>query len=82
MGGHASTGAGRVVDGSPRQNEGQLVRVDPAGEEGRCVHLLNHTHPSPRDPGYHPNGYGKLLNCNAPIRINVAGERANWKKLI
>lgn len=35
MGGNASPGAGRPVDGPARPHEGQLEGVDPAGEEGR-----------------------------------------------
>jgi hypothetical protein len=33
MGGYAAAGAGRALDGSAGSNEGELVRVDIAGEE-------------------------------------------------
>ena len=37
MGGHAPDRAGRTLDGSARLYEGELGRIDPAGEEGRYV---------------------------------------------
>lgn len=40
MGGHATTGAGRSMDGAPGQDEGELGRVDGAGEEGCVLYRL------------------------------------------
>ena len=37
MGGHASPGAGGLVDGSPGSHEGRLERAHDAGEEGWYV---------------------------------------------
>lgn len=37
MGGHAADGAGRALDGPARPHEGELVRADSPGEEGRYV---------------------------------------------
>jgi len=40
MGGHAAAGAGRSMDGTPGQDEGELGRVDGTGEESWYVAVL------------------------------------------